>query len=87
MTQESPVKPQAKNFNKPGYIIFVAAGFFFLLIKDLSQAALFIALALAFDPFKTEVPFAKRPFYQRAWLYVHTAVSLGLFVLLLLKEM
>jgi len=74
-------KPAPKNFNKPAYIIFLMAAIYFLVVKDFSQAATFAALALVFDPFKTTVPFADRPFYQRAWLFVHVAVCLGLFTM------
>ena len=86
MTRESTTKPAARNLNKPAYALFVAAGIFFLAIKDFSQAAMFCALALAFDPFNTAVPFPKRPFYQKAWLYVHVTISLGLFVLMFLRK-
>ena len=73
--------PAPKNFNKPAYIIFLMAAIYFLVVKDFSQAATFSALALVFDPFKTTVPFTQRPFYQRAWLFVHVVISIALFTL------
>jgi uncharacterized membrane protein len=84
MTQESTTKPIARNFNKPVYILFTLAGLCFLAVKDFSQASIFWGLALAFDPFNIEIPFSKRPFYQRAWLFVHLAIALSLFVAMLL---
>lgn len=86
MTQESTTKPIARNFNKPAYVILVAAGIFFLALRDFPQAATLCGIALAFDPFNTAVPFPKRPFYQKAWLYVHVTISLALFVLMLLRK-
>jgi len=74
-------KPVPKNFNKPAYTVFVLAAIYFLTVKDFSQAATFSALALVFDPFKTTVPFTQRPFYQRAWLFVHVVISIALFTL------
>ena len=85
MNRESTTKPIAKNFNKPVYLLFVLAGICFLAAKNFSQAAVFWGLALCFDPFKTDVPFSKRPFYQQAWLFVHLAIVLALFVIMLMK--
>lgn len=85
MTQEFTTKPIIRNFNKPAYILFTLAGLCFLAVKDFSQAAIFWGLALCFDPFKTTVPFSKRPFYQQAWLFVHLTIVLALFVIILLK--
>ena len=52
---------------------------------DFSQAVTFWGLALVFDPFNINTPFQKRPFYQQAWLYVHAAITIALFVLMLMK--
>ena len=72
-------KPASKNFNRPAYILFVATGIGFLIGKDFSQAAIFWGLALVFDPFNPQQAFQKRPFYQQAWLFIHLAITLGLF--------
>ena len=86
MRQQTPAKPITKNYNKPAYLVFVAAGLVFLALRDFSQAAMYCSLALAFDPFNTALPFHKRPIYQKLWLYVHVTVSLGLFVLMFLRK-
>lgn len=86
MRQQPTTKPVPKNYNKPAYTVFVIAGIVFLAMRDFSQAAMYCSLALAFDPFNTSLPFAKRPFYQKAWLYVHVTISLGLFALMLLRK-
>lgn len=67
--------PQAKNFNKPAYVVFVLAAIFFMVRKDISQAVIFWSLALVFDPFDINQSFNKRPLYQRIWLMVHVAIS------------
>jgi hypothetical protein len=76
-------KPKGKNFNKPAYVIFMAAGIVSFCMKDFSEAFTFIGFAMIFDPFNTEVPFNKRPFYQRAWLFIHLLLTIALLVLML----
>jgi hypothetical protein len=78
--------PQAKNFNKPAYIIFTLLGIFFAITKDFSQASIYFGLALVFDPFNIEMPFPKRPFYQQAWLIVHLSVTFAFFVLMMMGK-
>ena len=79
-------KPTPISFNKPAYAIFMLVEIFFLVRKDFSQAVIFLGLALVFDPFKTDVPFAKRPFYQQAWLIVHLSITFALFILMFVKD-
>ena len=85
MESNTQSKPVAKNFNKPAYIIFIIAGIYFMIQRDFSQAVTFWGLALVFDPFNINTPFKKMPFYQQAWLYVHAAITIALFVLMLMK--
>lgn len=86
MKQLPAAEPTAKNYNKPAYVVFVAAALVCLGLSDFSQAAMYCSLALAFDPFDTALPWEKRPFYQKAWLYSHAVVSLAFFALMLLTE-
>lgn len=86
MEPKTNLKPVAKNFNKPAYIIFILLGIFFLVKKDFSQAVIYGGLALAFDPFDTAIPFPKRPFYQQALLLIHLSVTLALIVLTLMGK-
>jgi hypothetical protein len=75
-------RPKGKNFNKPAYIIFAAGGIVCFIMKDFSEAFTFLGLAMIFDPFNTEVPFDKRPFYQRAWLFIHLLLTIALLLLM-----
>ena len=86
MESNTQSKPVAKNFNRPAYIIFIIAGIYFMIQRDFSQAVTFWGLAPVFDPFNINMPFQKRPFYQQAWLFVHVAITIAIFVLMLLKN-
>jgi hypothetical protein len=83
MEKQACAKPKGKNLNKPACIIFLAGGIISFLIKDFSEAFTFLGLAMIFDPFNTEVPFDKRPFYQRAWLFIHLLLTITLLVLMI----
>jgi hypothetical protein len=61
--------------NKPAYIAFVLLGIYFLITKNQSESFIFFGLALVFDPFDVNVPFPKRPLYQRVLLIAHLAVT------------
>ncbi len=82
---ETGTKPATKNFNKYAYLVFLLAGVYFLIRKDISQAIIFWALAPAFDPFDAKVPFQKRPVYQQLWLWVHVSITLALVVLEIIR--
>ena len=82
MTRQYTGKPATKNVNKILYAGFVFMSIYFLVTKDFSQSMVFLGTALIFDPFNTQTPFDKRPVYQRVWLIVHLAITLGLFVLM-----
>ena len=86
MEQKTATKPKVYDINKPAYSILLLAGIYFLIQKDFSQAVTFIGLGLAFDPFKTNVPFNKRPVYQQLWLFVHLSITLALFVLMIIGK-
>ncbi len=71
---------QPKNFNKIAYAVFVIAGIGFLFIdKNTSNTAIFLSLALVFDPFDINQKWAERPLWQKAWLIVHLAASAAAF--------
>ncbi len=86
MQTETKTNQPARNINKPGYIVFLLAGIYFMIRKDFSQAATFWCLALVFDPFDIKIAFKERPVYQQLWLYVHCAIALALLVLTLLGK-
>ncbi|MEO6547741.1 MAG: hypothetical protein ABIN94_07060 [Ferruginibacter sp.] len=81
MTTETNTKTAIKNWNKPAYIALLLAGIYFVIVKDLSQAAIFLGIGLVFDPFDQKLPFPKRPWYQQVWLTVHLAVTLALVII------
>lgn len=58
-------KPTNTSFNKYAYAAFVVVALIFLAMKDYSQSALFMALALVFDPFNQAVKFGERQVWQR----------------------
>lgn len=82
MAKCTGARHEAKNFNKPVYIIFMVAAIAFLIAKDFSQSMLFLGTALLFEPFDTKIPFDKRPFYQRAWLLIHLVATLAILALM-----
>lgn len=63
MQPETKSNQPARNINKPGYIVFLLAGIYFMIRKDFSQAATFWCLALVFDPFDLKIAFKERPVY------------------------
>lgn len=73
---------RSRSLNKPAYYVFTASALIFLLLKNYDSAATFAGIALIFDPFNTEQPYAQRPFYQRLWLTVHVVFALVCFGLL-----
>ncbi len=72
-------KEKSLNLNKPAYVLFLLTGLMFLYFKDISQAVIFLGLAIVFDPFDINVPFNQRPFYQKAWLIGHLGIVAALF--------
>ncbi|MBL0183451.1 MAG: hypothetical protein IPP96_14620 [Chitinophagaceae bacterium] len=45
MEKEVQTKKVVRNINKPAYIIFLLAGIYFMIVKDFSQASIFLGLA------------------------------------------
>jgi hypothetical protein len=68
-------------FNRILYIAFVMFAMYYLLFSpDKMQGVSMLGIAFIFDPFDQQVPFNKRPIWQRAWLIVHVAALLVAFV-------
>jgi hypothetical protein len=68
------------SFNKYVYILFVLFGLYQLISKHAAgDAAMYLGLALAFDPFDQQQPWKERPMWQKALLIVHLAIVAGLF--------
>jgi hypothetical protein len=70
------------NINKPAYIMFATAALLFLLFQNIEQSAIFMGMALIFDPFDITISFKERPLYQQIWLFIHFSIALILFVLM-----
>jgi hypothetical protein len=67
------------SFNKFIYIGFILFGIYELAFKhSAGEAATFMGIALAFDPFDQSQPWKQRPTWQKVVLIVHLAVVAGL---------
>ena len=68
------------SFNKFIYIGFILFGVYELVYRNSpGEAASFIGIALAFDPFDPTVTWKQRPIWQRAVLIVHLAIVAACF--------
>jgi hypothetical protein len=68
------------SFNKFIYIGFILFGIYELAFKhSAGEAATFMGIALAFDPFDQTQPWKQRPTWQKVVLIIHLAVVAGLF--------
>lgn len=82
MENQDCTKTKSGSFNKPAYVVFIAAGICAFMLKNFSEAFTFLGLAMIFDPFNTTVPFGERPVYQRAWLFIHLVITIALLLLM-----
>lgn len=57
----------------------VLSAYFIFISQDIGTAAANMGIALIFDPFNPAITWAKRPTWQKIWLIVHVAITLGLF--------
>lgn len=68
------------SFNKFIYIGFILFGIYELVYKhSAGDAATYMGIALAFDPFDQSQPWKQRPNWQKAVLIIHLAIVAGLF--------
>lgn len=68
------------SFNKFIYTGFILIGLFELfIIHDVGNAATYLGIALAFDPFNQEQAWKERPKWQKIVLIIHVAIVFGLF--------
>ena len=68
------------SFNKFIYIGFILFGIYELVYKhSAGDAATYMGIALAFDPFDQAQPWQERPTWQKAVLTIHLAIVAGLF--------
>ena len=68
------------SFNKFIYIGFILFGVYELIFRHSpGDAATYMGIALAFDPFDQAQPWKQRPNWQKTILIIHLAVVAGLF--------
>jgi H+/Cl- antiporter ClcA len=68
------------SFNKYLYIGFVLFGIYELAFRhSAGDAATYMGIALAFDPFNQEQSWKERPTWQKAILIIHLGIVAGLF--------
>ncbi|SMD45732.1 hypothetical protein SAMN00777080_4395 [Aquiflexum balticum DSM 16537] len=82
--RKQKILDQSKSFTRLIYMAMVLIAILSLIfLKDLSNATITFALALAFDPFDQSQEWKKRPIWQRIWLGVHLLIAVGMLGLLL----
>jgi hypothetical protein len=55
-----------------GYVLF---GMYLMIFRrSFGEAAIYLGIALAFDPFDPQVSWKQRPIWQRAALIIHLAI-------------
>jgi hypothetical protein len=74
-TPKATVRPELRWL----YIGFVAFGIYQIAKQHYGDAAMYLGIALAFDPFDTSVSWKQRKLWQRAVLIIHLAVVAGCF--------
>lgn len=75
-TQHTKISLRA-NFNGFVYAGLLLLSVVYLLgIKEPSNVAICLGIALAFDPFNQSIPFPERPLYQRLWLLIHLLLAI-----------
>jgi len=65
-------------YTKYIYLALVILGTFYLVEKNIGQALVTLGIALVFDPFNPDQPWADRPVWQKITLLVHLAIVFGL---------
>ena len=73
-------KKFSPGINRVLYFGFVIFGFYSILFKHhWGDAAMYMGIALAFDPFDQEASWKERPFWQLAWMVIHLAIVAACF--------
>jgi len=68
------------SFTKYLYIGFILFGIYELVVRhSAGEAATYMGIALAFDPFDQTVTWKQRPSWQKAVLIIHLVIVAGLF--------
>jgi hypothetical protein len=68
------------SFNKVLYVGFLIFGLYEAIFKnDYMQAASFLGIGLAFDPFDVDQKWNERPIWQKAILIIHLGLVAAMF--------
>ena len=74
-TTKTKPRDLTSGFSRFAYITYLLLGLYFLLFKkDVADAMSMFGIGLIFDPFKQEIRWNSRPFYQKAILIAHVSV-------------
>jgi hypothetical protein len=68
-----------QHINRYLYAGFCLMGLYYFFKGNYGETAIFLGIALAFDPFDPTVTWKERPLWQRAWLIVHLAACAAAF--------
>lgn len=75
-TQRTKIDLRA-GFNGFAYAGLLLLSVVYLLgLKEPSNVAICLGIALVFDPFNQSTPFPERPLYQRIWLLIHLLLAI-----------
>ncbi len=85
VTETTKSRKLPQNVYRIGYTGFILTAVVFAIMGKFADTAMFGGLALVFDPFDQNVPFPKRPLYQRIVLISHLTLTLLFFGLALIR--
>lgn len=77
-TEQTDIYRRTLKFNRFLYGAFVVFCIYFLIRGDVADAASNLGIALIFDPF-VPAKWEERKGWQKAWLFVHVSLVIGLF--------
>lgn len=86
MKSETPASTHSQiGANRLAYGLYLVLVVYLFIKGDYDWAVTNLGIALIFDPFDTEVAWANRPTYQKAWLIVHLVVTFAGFAYLIFR--
>lgn len=67
------------------YVTYLILAAYLLYIGDYEWAVFNFGVALAFDPFDTNVKWQQRPTYQKVWLFTHLTFLIAGFAFIIFR--
>jgi formate/nitrite transporter FocA (FNT family) len=78
MKQETTLKNCSQHhINRYVYGLYMILVIYLFIKGDYEWAFTNMGIALIFDPFDNSVKWSNRPFYQKMWLFIHLAITIG----------